>query len=49
MRFVVFTDTSEIINPIISNKIICDLIAGGFAGFVSVVCNNPVDVIKTRL
>ena len=28
---------------------ICDLIAGGFAGFCSVMANNPVDVIKTRL
>lgn len=28
---------------------ICDLIAGGFAGFCSVMANNPVDVIKTRM
>lgn len=28
---------------------ICDLFAGGFAGFCSVMANNPVDVIKTRL
>lgn len=27
----------------------CDLIAGGFAGAVSVFANNPVDVVKTKL
>jgi|TARA_B110000305_G_C19302938_1_gene570047 solute carrier family 25 citrate transporter 1 len=26
-----------------------DLLAGGFAGFCSVMFNNPVDVIKTRM
>ncbi len=26
-----------------------DLLAGGFAGFCSVMFNNPVDVIKTNL
>lgn len=25
------------------------MIAGGFAGFCSVMANNPVDVIKTRM
>ena len=32
-----------------SSKILCDLVAGGFAGFCSVMGNNPVDVIKTRM
>ena len=32
-----------------SKKVISDLLAGGFAGFVSVMCNNPVDVIKTKM
>jgi len=26
-----------------------DLCAGGFAGFCSVMFNNPIDVIKTRM
>ena len=26
-----------------------DLLAGGFAGFCSVMANNPVDVIKTKM
>ena len=26
-----------------------DLLAGGFAGFCSVMANNPIDVIKTRM
>lgn len=30
-------------------KILVDLFAGGFAGFVSVMANNPVDVIKTKM
>ena len=28
---------------------ICDLFAGFFAGFVSVMCNNPFDVVKTNM
>ena len=27
----------------------CDLLSGGFAGFCSVMFNNPVDVIKTNM
>ena len=49
MRFVVFTDTSNFLTKYIKQKILSDLIAGGFAGFVSVMVNNPVDVIKTRM
>ena len=49
MRFVVFTDTSNFLTKYIKQKILCDLVAGGFAGFVSVMVNNPVDVIKTRM
>lgn len=33
----------------ISNKPIADFFAGGFAGFCSVMANNPVDVIKTKM
>jgi predicted hydrocarbon binding protein len=31
------------------NKILVDLLAGGFAGFCSVMFNNPIDVIKTKM
>jgi hypothetical protein len=31
------------------NKILVDLFAGGFAGFCSVMFNNPIDVIKTKM
>lgn len=31
------------------SKTTADFIAGGFAGFVSVMLNNPIDVIKTRM
>jgi solute carrier family 25 citrate transporter 1 len=30
-------------------KVLIDLLAGGFAGFCSVMFNNPIDVIKTNL
>jgi solute carrier family 25 citrate transporter 1 len=33
----------------ISTKVLSDLLAGGFAGFCSVMANNPVDVIKTKM
>ena len=49
VRFVVYTDTSKFLQDYISVKVLCDLVAGGFAGFCSVMANNPVDVIKTRL
>ena len=28
---------------------LCDVLAGGFAGFCSTMANNPVDVIKTKM
>lgn len=49
VRFVVYTDSSAVLQNYISVKVMCDLVAGGFAGFCSVMANNPVDVIKTRL
>ena len=36
-------------NTIIPVKVIADLISGGFAGFCSVMFNNPIDVIKTKM
>jgi solute carrier family 25 citrate transporter 1 len=49
VRFVVYTDTAQFLQNYISYKVLSDLIAGGFAGFCSVMANNPVDVIKTRM
>lgn len=45
----VYTDTSKYLQGYISTKVITDLMAGGFAGFCSVMANNPVDVIKTKM
>lgn len=49
VRFFVFADTKERISPFFKNKILVDLISGGFAGFCSVMFNNPIDVIKTKM
>lgn len=49
VRFVVYTDTAKLLEQYIHVKMVTDLLAGGFAGFCSVMANNPVDVIKTRL
>jgi solute carrier family 25 citrate transporter 1 len=49
VRFVVFEDTSKKLGTIIKYKILVDLMAGGFAGFCSVMFNNPIDVIKTQM
>ena len=49
VRFTVYTDTAKFLSKYIETKSACDFIAGGFAGFCSVMANNPVDVIKTRL
>jgi len=47
IRFVVYEETALKLNKYIKQKVICDLLAGGFAGFCSVIANNPIDVIKT--
>lgn len=47
IRFVVFEDASKVTNQYIPIKAVADLLAGGFAGFCSVMANNPVDVVKT--
>ena len=44
-----FTDTRQRLSPYFGNKILVDLIAGGFSGFCSVMFNNPIDVIKTKM
>ena len=49
VRFVVYTDTSKFLQNYISYKVVSDLLAGGFAGFCSVMANNPIDVIKTKM
>ena len=49
IRFLVYTDSAKFLQNYISVKVLCDLLAGGFAGFVSVMANTPIDVIKTRM
>jgi solute carrier family 25 citrate transporter 1 len=49
VRFVVFEDTSKLLSNYIGYKILVDLLSGGFAGFCSVMFNNPIDVVKTNL
>lgn len=49
VRFLVYTDSAKFLSDYISYKMLCDLIAGGFAGAVSVFANNPIDVIKTKM
>lgn len=49
VRFVVFEETQKTLSPFITYKVLCDLMAGGFAGFCSVMFNNPVDVVKTNM
>lgn len=49
MRFVVFEDAQRGLQKFITNKNACNFLAGGFAGFCSVMFNNPIDVIKTQM
>lgn len=49
VRFLVFNDTNEYLIDRLPSKIMSNMIAGGFAGFCSVMANNPVDVIKTKM
>lgn len=45
----VFEDTQKKLSQYIHWKVLCDLLSGGFAGFCSVMFNNPVDVVKTNM
>lgn len=49
VRFLVYEKTSAITHKLISWKFLADFLAGGFAGFCSVMVNNPVDVVKTNM
>ena len=49
VRFVVFEDTKKKLSSFIPYKVLVDLSAGAFAGFCSVMANNPVDVVKTKM
>jgi len=49
IRFLVFEDTQKQLNKFIPWKFLADFLAGGFAGFVSVMANNPIDVVKTNM
>ena len=45
----VFNKMSKKYHEYISNKVVCDALAGSTAAVVSVLSNNPFDVIKTRM
>jgi len=49
IRFLVFNDTTRVLQKYSDHKATCDFFAGGFAGFCSTMANNPVDVIKTKM
>jgi solute carrier family 25 citrate transporter 1 len=49
VRFVVFEDTQKKLNQFLKYKMLVDFLSGGFAGFCSVMFNNPIDVIKTNM
>ena len=47
MRFLVYGETEKFLQNYIPIVFLKNLVAGGFAGFCSVMANNPIDVIKT--
>lgn len=49
VRFLVYEKVSVLMHKFISWKFLADFIAGGFAGFCSVMVNNPIDVVKTNM
>jgi predicted hydrocarbon binding protein len=46
---VVFEETTKNLGEYVTYKPLCDFLAGGFAGFCSVMFNNPIDVVKTNM
>ena len=50
IRFLVYDDSKKVLNKLnVFPDVINMLLAGGFAGFTSVMANTPVDVIKTKM
>jgi len=50
IRFCAFADARErLIQASGRENILIDLTAGGWAGFISTLANNPVDVVKTKM
>lgn len=49
VRFLVFEDTKKLVAKYIHWDPVANFLAGGFAGFVSVMVNNPIDVVKTNM
>jgi solute carrier family 25 citrate transporter 1 len=45
----VYEDAKGVCHHYIPIKVLADLVAGGFAGFCSVMANNPIDVVKTNM
>lgn len=45
----VFEDSQKFLSQHMKNKVIVDFMSGAFAGFCSVMFNNPVDVVKTNM
>jgi len=46
---VVFEDSQKFLSQYIKWKVLCDFMSGAFAGFCSVMFNNPIDVVKTNM
>ena len=49
IRFWVYSDTNKFLKGYIDNYSACAMIAGAWAGLVSVYANAPIDVIKTNM
>ncbi len=47
VRFLVYGETEKFLSSYISVVFLKNLLAGAFAGFCSVMANNPIDVMKT--
>jgi hypothetical protein len=45
----VYEDSQKALKKVIPYTMLADFLAGGFAGFCSVMANNPIDVVKTNM
>lgn len=49
VRFFMYENSKQVVKKFIPVPFIVDMLAGAFAGFCSVMLNNPIDVVKTNM
>ena len=49
VRFTIYSQVSDILKKQSNNTNLVSFLSGGFSGVISVLINNPIDIVKTRI